>query len=341
MSAAAGVSVASSSAAPAAARWPLDERIEPAPQRVLVVGGSGFVGRHVVARLAAAGHAVTVITRRRARARHLILLPTVSVVEGNPYDPAVLTRHAAGATAAINLVGVLHAHGRQGFMLAHSELPKLLVAACTEAGIPRLVHMSALCASSDAPSQYLRSKAAGEEVVTASPLAWTVFRPSVIFGREDRFLNLFAELGRRLPVMVVAGARARFQPVFVGDVAQCIVAALADDATIGQRYDLCGPVVYTLCDLVRYALRTAGFERPVIALGPTASRLQARVMEWLPRPLLTRDNLRSMERDSVCDCPFPALFGLAPTALEAVAPDWLAPAARVSRFDAYRIRSGR
>lgn len=326
---------------PRTARWPLDERIEPSRQRVLIVGGSGFVGRHVVARLAAAGNAVTVITRRRERARHLILLPTVSVVEGNPFDPAVLARHAAGATAAINLVGVLHAHGRQGFMLAHSELPKLLVAACIDAGVQRVVHVSALGASSDAPSQYLRSKAAGEEVVTGSSLKWTVFRPSVIFGREDRFVNLFVALGRRLPVMIVAGARARFQPVYVGDVAQCIVAALGDDATIGQRYDLCGPAIYTLADLVRYALRTAGCERPIIPLGAAASRLQARIMEWLPGPLLTRDNLRSMERDSVCGCAFPPLFGFAPTALEAVAPDWLAPAARVSRFDTYRIRSGR
>lgn len=323
------------------ARWPLDERLEPARQRILILGGSGFVGRHVVAKLAAQGHAVVVITRRRERARHLILLPTVSVVEGNPYDPAVLARHAAGATAAINLVGVLHAKSRQGFMLAHSELPKLFVAACTDAGVGRFVHMSALGASDDAPSQYLRSKAAGEEVVTTSSLAWTVFRPSVIFGREDRFLNLFVELARPLPLMAVAGARARFQPVYVGDVAECITTALADDATIGQRYDLCGPAVYTLADLVRYALRTAGRERPVIALGPAASRLQARILEWLPGPLLTRDNLRSMERDNVCDCAFPALFGLAPTALEAIAPDWLAPAAQTSRFDAYRVRSGR
>ncbi|MGH8801585.1 MAG: complex I NDUFA9 subunit family protein [Casimicrobiaceae bacterium] len=327
-------------AADGGARWLVDERMQAARQRVLIIGGSGFVGRHVVAKLAAQGHAVVVITRRRARARHLILLPTVTVVESNPYDPAVLLRYAKDATAAVNLVGILHARSRQGFMLAHSELPKLLVAACAKAGVQRLIHMSALGASADAPSLYLRSKAAGEEVVTGSSLASTVFRPSVIFGREDRFLNLFAELARWLPVMAVAGARARFQPVYVGDVAECMVAALADDATIGQRYDLCGPTAYTLGDLVRYALRIVGRERPVIALGPAASRLQARILEWLPGTLLTRDNLRSMERDNVCACAFPGLFGLAPAALEAVAPEWLAPSSQISRFDAFRIRSG-
>lgn len=323
------------------AQWPIGERMEAPRQRILVIGGSGFVGRHVVARLAAQGHAVVVITRRRERARHLILLPTVSVVEGNPYDPAVLARHAAGVTTAINLVGVLQASGRQGFMLAHSELARLLVAACIEAGVRRIVHMSALGASPDGPSLYLRSKAAGEEVVTASPLEWTVFRPSVIYGPEDRFLNLFAALARWVPVMAVAGGRARFQPVYVRDVAACICAAIADEASIGQRYELCGPKVYTLAELVRYALRVAGCERPVITLGPALSQLQARILEWMPSPLLTRDNLRSMERDNVCGCAFPAIFGFAPKALEAVAPEWLAPAARTSRYDAFRVRSGR
>lgn len=324
-----------------AAQWPIDDRMQPARQRVLVTGGSGFIGRHVVAKLAAQGHAVVVLTRRRERARHLILLPTVTVVEGNPYDPAVLARYAAGATSLVNLIGVLHARGRQGFMLAHSELPKLLVAACANAGIERIVHLSALGAASDAPSQYLRSKAAGEEVVTASKLAWTVFRPSVVFGREDRFLNLFVHLARWMPVMAVAGAKARFQPVYVEDVAACVVAALTDDATADRRYDLCGPTVYTLADLIRYALRVAEVERPIVGLGPAVSRMQARVLEWLPGPLLTRDNLRSMERDNVCACAFPAVFEFAPTALEAVAPEWLAPAAKVSRFDAFRVRSGR
>ncbi|HSQ82247.1 MAG TPA: complex I NDUFA9 subunit family protein [Casimicrobiaceae bacterium] len=310
-------------------------------QRVLVLGGSGFVGRHLAARLAAAGHEVVVITRRRERARHLLLLPTVEVVEGDPYDPAVLARHAAGATAAVNLVGTLHERGRQSFQRVHVELPGLMVAACKAAGVARVLHLSALGAGADAPSRYLRSKAAGEAVIAGSGLAWTLFRPSVIFGPEDTFLNLFAKLSRLLPVIALAGANARFQPVYVGDVTACMVAALDDDETAGQRYDLCGPRVYTLEQLVRYVGEVVGARRPIVPLGPALSSLQARVMEVLPGPLLTRDNLLSMQRDNVCACPFPSRFAIAPSPIEAIAPGWLAPASRISRFDAYREQSGR
>jgi uncharacterized protein YbjT (DUF2867 family) len=310
-------------------------------QRVLVLGGSGFVGRHLAAGLAAAGHDIVVITRRRERARHLLLLPTVEVVEGDPYDPAVLARHAAGATAAVNLVGTLHERGRQSFQRVHVELPGLMVAACKSAGVARVLHLSALGAGADAPSRYLQSKAAGEAAIAASGLAWTVFRPSVIFGPEDTFLNLFAKLAQFLPVIALAGANARFQPVYVGDVTACMVAALGDDETSGQRYDLCGPRVYTLEQLVRYVGEVVGARRPIVALGPALSSLQARVMEWLPGPLLTRDNLLSMQRDNVCDCPFPPRFGIAPSPIEATAPGWLAPASRISRFDPYREQSGR
>ncbi|MDE2211032.1 MAG: complex I NDUFA9 subunit family protein [Betaproteobacteria bacterium] len=312
-----------------------------ARQRVLVLGGSGFVGRHVAAKLSAAGHDIVVITRHRERARHLLLLPTMEVVEGDPCDSAVLARYAAGATAAINLVGILHERGRQTFERVHVELPGLLVAACQGAGIRRILHLSALGAGADAPSRYLRSKAAGEDAIAASGLAWTLFRPSVIFGPEDTFLNLFAKLSRLLPVIALAGASARFQPVYVGDVAACIVAALSDDETSGQRYELCGPHVYTLEQLVRYVGEVTGTPRPIVPLGPRLASLQARMMEWLPGPLLTRDNLLSMQRDNVCDCAFPSRFGVAPSPIEAIAPGWLAPASRSSRFDSYRAQSGR
>lgn len=312
-----------------------------ATQRVLVLGGSGFVGRHVAAKLSAAGHDIVVITRRRERARHLLLLPTVQVVEGDPFDGAVLARYAAGATASINLVGVLHERGRQTFERAHVELPGVLVAACKSAGIRRILHLSALGAGANAPSRYLRSKAAGEAAIAASGLAWTVFRPSVIFGPEDTFLNLFAKLSRLLPVIALAGANARFQPVYVGDVAASIVAALSDDETSGQRYELCGPRVYTLEQLVRYVGEVTGAARPIVPLGPMLASLQARVMEWLPGPLLTRDNLLSMQRDNVCDCAFPSRFRVTPSPIEAIAPGWLAQASRSSRFDSYRAQSGR
>jgi uncharacterized protein YbjT (DUF2867 family) len=305
-------------------------------ERVLVAGGTGFVGSHVLAKLSAAGHDVIVLTRHRERARDLLLLPTVRVIEADPYAPATLGRYMHHVTAVINLVGMLHEHGRDTFERAHVEYARLLVTACRNAGVARIVHVSALAASPDAASAYLRSKAAGEAVIAESGIAWTIFRPSVIFGRGDTFLNLFAKLAAVFPVIPLAAANARFQPVFVGDVAACLVRALVDDQTIGQRYALCGPKAYTLAELVRYVAETSGHPRPVVPLGPAMSNLQARVMEWLPGPLLTRDNLASMQHDSVCEGPFPPEFGITPAALEAIAPEYLAPLALRSRFDTFR-----
>jgi uncharacterized protein YbjT (DUF2867 family) len=305
-------------------------------ERVLVAGGTGFVGSHVLAKLSAAGHDVIVLTRHRERARDLLLLPTVRVIEADPYAPATLGRYMHHVTAVINLVGMLHEHGRDTFERAHVEYARLLVTACRNAGVARIVHVSALAASPDAASAYLRSKAAGEAVIAESGIAWTIFRPSVIFGRGDTFLNLFARLAAVFPVIPLAAAGARFQPVFVGDVAACLSRALVDDQTIGHRYALCGPKAYTLAELVRYVAETSGHPRPVVPLGPAMSNLQARVMEWLPGPLLTRDNLASMQHDSVCEGPFPPEFGITPAALEAIAPEYLAPLALRSRFDTFR-----
>ncbi|MGE5171853.1 MAG: complex I NDUFA9 subunit family protein [Rudaea sp.] len=310
-------------------------------ERVLVAGGTGFVGSHVVARLAAAGHDVVVATRSRERVRYLLPLPTVEVVEIDPYDAQALARLARDATVAVNLVGVLHEHRRDTFERVHVAFPRTLVAVCRQAGLSRVLHMSALGASADAPSRYLRSKAEGEAVVADSGLAFTIFRPSVIFGRQDTFLNLFARLARAFPVLPLAASQARFQPVFVGDVAACFAQAAVDDATIGKRYALCGPKAYTLEALVRYVAETSGHPRPIVALSPALAQLQARVMEWLPGPLMTRDNLASMQRDNVCDGPFPPEFGIRPAALEAIAPEYLAPLARHSRFDLFRVHAGR
>lgn len=309
--------------------------------RILVLGGSGFVGRHVVARLVAAGWNVVVPTRYRERAKHLILLPTADVVEADIHDPLALEQLAAGADAAINLVGILNEARRGDFDRAHVELPRKLVAACRTVRVPRLLHMSALNAGGTAPSRYLRSKGEAEALIADSDLAWTIFRPSVIFGREDSFLNLFARLERFLPVIALACADARFQPVYVGDVANAFVRAVDDDRTHRMRYPLCGPKVYTLRELVAYVGELTGYNRPIVPLGPALSKLQARVLELLPGKLMSRDNLASMELDSVCDCDFPAVFGSNPTALEAVAPDYLTPGATRSRYSGLRAQGGR
>jgi uncharacterized protein YbjT (DUF2867 family) len=307
----------------------------------LVLGGSGFVGRHLVARLASAGRRVVVPTRQRERAKHLILLPTVDVVEVDVHDEAVLVRLARRASEVVNLIGILNESRRGEFDRVHVELARKLVAACRMAGVSRLLHMSALNADPKGPSRYLRTKGEAEAVVASSDLAWTIFRPSVIFGREDSFLNLFAKLERMVPVLPLGSSGARFQPVFVGDVARAFEAVTDDEAASQQRYSLCGPKVYTLRELVAYVGELTGHKRPILPLGRGLSRLQARVLEWLPGPLMSRDNLASMERDSVCDGGISANFGFPPTALEAVAPAYLSTGAIKSRYDEFRAQSGR
>ena len=263
-------------------------------------------------------------TRHGERTRELLALPTVKVVEANVYDDAELDRLLAGMDAVINLVGILHGD----FTAAHVELPRKIVAACKHNGIVRLLHMSALNASIKGPSAYLRSKGEGEKVVLESGLMTTIFRPSVIFGQEDSFLNLFAKLTRFLPILPLASPNAKFQPVFVENVAHAYAASLAAPATFGQSYDLCGPKIYTLRQLVKYVTHITGHHSIIIGLNDSLSYLQAAMMERLPGKLMTRDNYYSMKEDSVCSCDggnnFATVLGIRPVALEAVAPLYLA-----------------
>jgi NADH dehydrogenase len=303
---------------------------------ILVLGGSGFVGRHFVATLAAQGIRVTVPSRHRERAKHLLPLPTVEVVEADIMAPEVLDALARGRQAVINLVGVLHGD----FERVHVELPMAVLTACRAQGVKRLLHMSALGVSASAPSGYLRSKAMGEQaVLAAEDLDVTAFRPSVIFGPEDSFLNTFAGLARLFPVLPIACPQARFQPVYVGDVARAMSTALDSVDTHGKAYELCGPRQYTLKELVEFVCRVTGRQRTVIGLPDRLAYLQAFVMEKLPGKLITRDNLRSMQVPNVCDGAFP--FGIQPQALEAVAPAYLAPTGPRERYPQLRWRARR
>ena len=308
-------------------------------KNILLLGGSGFLGGHVAQQLAAQGHRLTVPTRHRERARHLLVLPTAEVIEASVHDEAALARLVAGQDAVINLVGILHSrHGLPygpDFARAHVELPKRLAAACRAAGVRRLIHVSALNAEVNGPSQYLRSKGQGEAELRAAGAALdlTIIRPSVVFGPEDSFLNLFARLQRFAPLMPLGNTRARFQPVYVGDVARAIAASLARRDAVGQAYGCCGPRVYTLAELVRYAGELSGHRRPVIELPEALARLQAGLLELLPKPPLSVDNLDSMEVDSVCPGGEPLPFGLRPTPLEAIAPGYLSGASqRLSNY---------
>lgn len=320
-------------------------------RHVLVLGGSGFVGTSVcealVERNGGAGGRIVVPTRRAMRARHVQTLPGVEVVQADVHDDADLRRLLRGVDAVINLVAILHGTA-QAFEHVHVALPRRLAAACAQAGVHRLVQVSALGADPQGPSQYQRSKGRGEQVLqeaaAAHGLALTVLRPSVIFGVGDRFLNLFAGLQRVLPVMALAGSQARFQPVWVEDVAQAIVRSLDEPAAQGLTIECAGPHVYTLGELVRLAGRWAGCPRPQIALPMALGRLQALALEFMPGgPLMSRDNLDSMRVDNVATGRLPGLqaLGIQPTALEDVAPGYLGAQDPRGRLDAFRAMARR
>lgn len=315
---------------------------------VLVIGGSGFIGSRLAGVLTANGCRVLVPTRRYDRAKHLLVLPTVEIVEADVHDEAVLERLTVGVDAVINLVGILHAKaGASGssygaeFAKAHVALPEKIAAACSVNKVRHFLHMSALGADAHAPSMYLRSKADGEAaVLSQAALAVTVFRPSVVFGEQDHFLNLFAHLQKFLPLMLLGAADAKFQPVYVGDVAQAFVNAMGRPAVVGKVIELAGPAVYTLRELVKLAGLYSGHPRPVLSLPHALAWLQAWLLEMLPGdPLMSRDNLASMSIDNVASDPFAAELGLTLAAVEAVAPYYLAGRRASIEFDGFRMRA--
>ncbi|MDT8990882.1 complex I NDUFA9 subunit family protein [Curvibacter sp. APW13] len=277
-------------------------------QKVVILGGSGFVGRTLCELLARQGVPVVVPSRRRRAARHLLPLPNVTVLEADAHDPTTLDGLLQGADAVVNLIAILQG-SPQRFQRVHVDLVQTIADACLRQGVPRLLHVSALGVPDDqpdsAPSNYLRSKARGEQVLAraaAQGLQVAVLRPSVIFGCHDKLLNLFAALQRAVPVVPLAGADARFAPVWVGDVAQALVQLLHMHLTSGRVnvWEACGPQEYTLAGIVQTAGELAGCSRPILPLPHWAAYLQALAMECLPgEPLMSRDNLASMRVPNV------------------------------------------
>jgi uncharacterized protein YbjT (DUF2867 family) len=293
---------------------------------IAILGGSGFVGGHLCARLARDGHTLRVLTRHAERHRELLVLPDLEVVEVNVHEQQALTQSLAGCDVVINLVGILNERGHDGsgFQRAHVELPRKLIEACRANGIQRLLHMCALGAGLDHPSLYQRSKAQGEALMLASGLQVTTFRPSVIFGPGDSFLSRFARLLHLTPLIFpLAVPHARFATIYVLDVVEAYARAIDNRATHGQSYELCGPHEYTLLELVHYVAHITHSPHLIIPLPDWMSRLQAEIFEWLPGKPFSRDNYLSVQVPNVCSAPFPAIFGIKPKALEEIAPSYL------------------
>ena len=300
-----------------------------ATRRIAILGGSGFVGRHLVAALTRAGYAARVFTRRRSRSRSLLVIPTCEVVEADVHDASSLVANLAGCDAVVNLAGILNEHSGAGdrFQDVHAELPGKLVDACRQHGIVRMLHMSALGVAEDAPSAYLRTKFRGEQAAHAAEadgIAVTSFRPSIIFGPGDSFFNRFAGLLALSPfVFPLACPQARFAPVYIEDVVRAFTTALDDDSTAGQRYELGGPRVYTLRELVAYTAAITGRRRLILGLGDGLSRLQGRVFERLPGKPFSTDNYLSTKVDSVCSPGDFEKLGIVPRSVESVVPGYL------------------
>ncbi|MCQ8894836.1 complex I NDUFA9 subunit family protein [Limnobacter humi] len=318
-------------------------------KNVLVIGGSGFIGQAVCNELTKAGHRITVPTRRHDNAKHLLTLPTCRVITANIHDRAALGRLMVGQDVVVNLLGVLHSKpGKpygQNFRVNHVEFPKALTASMNQHKVKRLIHISALGVGvqNPAPSMYLRSKTDGEAAVKDSGLAWTILRPSVVFGRGDRFLNTFASLSLLAPFIPLAGATARFQPVSVGDVAQAVMVCINDDdkSTVHNTFDLVGPEIFTLKALVQLSAKAVGRQPWIVGIPNILAKAQARMMELAPgEPLMSRDNVDSMKIDNVRTSgrvfPLPRY-----ETLSVIAPDYLRARHLPTELDQFRAHAHR
>ncbi len=311
-------------------------------KNICILGGTGFVGHHLVAKLASDGYSCRIISRHPQRHRALQVLPAVTLVKAGGLDSKTLEPIFADCDAVINLIGILNEAGREDtFRRIHVELVDQIVDACRNAAVPRLMHMSALNANAGSgSSQYLRTRGEGENRAHTrggASAAVTSFRPSVIFGPGDSFFNRFADLLQLAPgVFPLACPAARFAPVFVGDVVSAFAKSLTDSATFGRHYDLCGPRVFTLKELVQYTAKILGRRTRVIGLGDFGSRMQARALEILPGKPFSYDNYLSMQTDSLCEENGLETLGIHPTDIDTVVPAFLGNQSSRRRYQELR-----
>jgi NADH dehydrogenase len=319
-----------------------------AARSVCVLGGSGFIGTRLCAALAGQGWSITVPTRNPARAQHLAMIPSLRLLGADVHDPGQLAILCDRQQAVINLVGILNERGRDGsgFRRVHADLAGKLISACRQTRVGRLLQMSALNADADrGASHYLTSKGAAERIVreeSGPDLRWTIFQPSVIFGPGDDFVNRFAGLLRMIPGgLPLACPGARFAPVWVEDVVAAFLHALADDATTGESYQLCGPDRFTLREIVCMVRDELGLRRAIVGLPDWASRLQAAICDFVPGKPFSSDNYRSLLVDSVCSVNGLARLGIHPQSLAAILPRYLGNQGVAGRNSRYRQSASR
>ncbi len=307
-----------------------------------VFGGSGFIGRYVVRALAAQGWRVRVAVRRPNTAytlRSLGQVGQVEPVQANIRDDASVARAVAGADAVINLVGILYASGAQSFENIQAQAPACIAGACKKAGVKRFIHISAIGADMESPAKYGTTKALGEAGALAAFEATTILRPSIVFGTEDGFFNLFASLARFSPVLpLIGGGNTKFQPVYVGDVAQAVLATLAQDQTRGKTYELGGPRIYSFRELMELVLAVTGLHCWLVPVPGAIAMAQAFFLGLLPKPLLTMDQVKLLGIDNVV-APGAAGFdalGISPTPAESILPSYLKRYRRTGEYDPKR-----
>lgn len=313
---------------------------------VTVFGGSGFLGRHVVRALATRGWRVRAAVRRPDLAGHLQPMGGVGQimpVQANLRYPDSVHRAVEGADAVVNLVGILFETGRQSFSAVQADGPKVIAEAAKRCGATSLVHVSAIGADSQSPASYARTKAAGEAAVGAAFPGAVIMRPSIVFGPEDNFFNQFAGLARILPALpLIGGGETKFQPVYVGDVAEAVAMAVEGKAKPGAVYELGGPAVRSFREILAYILKETGRNRALVPIPFPIAEIQGRILENLPKPLLTRDQVLMLKSDNVVSPKAVADgltlegLGIAPTSIEAIVPSYLYRFKRAGQFDRER-----
>ncbi|MFK8028774.1 MAG: complex I NDUFA9 subunit family protein [Gammaproteobacteria bacterium] len=317
-------------------------------KHITILGGTGFVGRSLVAHLANQGHHVKVLSRYRDNGRSLRVLPQVSVVQGNVHNPEFLQRELTGSDAVVNLVAILNEFGgkNEKFERVHVELVESIAKCCEAGKVGKLVHVSALKADAEnGPSNYLRTKGKAEGIIKrqgTGSFRWSILQPSVIFGAEDSFVNRFAGLLKLpAPFLPLPRANARFAPVYVEDVVKAIAYCIDNDDTHGCTFQLCGPQVFSLKEIVEKIRAQLNITRPIISMPDPVSRMQAAVMDFVPGKPFSSDNFKSLMVHSICDSDGFAKMGIKPRSMGAIMPRYLGDAIKSRRYGRMRAKAGR